>query len=64
MGPVIKRLSKDKTVEYYSSLLIKSDKKDRDCLNKDTKSIISIFAGRMSDKGVDPLPILKKHFIM
>ena len=29
-------------------------------LNKNTKSIISIFAGRMSDKGKDPLPIFKK----
>ena len=29
-------------------------------LNKNTKSIISIFAGRMADKGKDPIPILKK----
>jgi len=29
-------------------------------LNKKTKSIISIFAGRMADKGIDPLPILKE----
>ena len=29
-------------------------------LNKKTKSIISIFAGRMADKGRDPLPIFKK----
>ena len=29
-------------------------------LNKDTKSIISIFAGRMADKGKDPLPIFRK----
>ena len=28
-------------------------------LNKKTKSIISIFAGRMSDAGKDPLPIIK-----
>ena len=30
------------------------------CLNKKSKSIISIFAGRMADKGKDPLPIFKK----
>ena len=30
------------------------------CLNKKTKSIISIFAGRMADKGKDPMPIFKK----
>ena len=29
-------------------------------LNKKSKSIISIFAGRMSDKGKDPVPIFKK----
>ncbi len=29
-------------------------------LNKKTKSIISIFAGRMADKGKDPIPIFKK----
>ena len=30
------------------------------CLNKNSRSIISIFAGRMADKGKDPLPIFKK----
>ena len=29
-------------------------------LNKKTKSIISIFAGRMADSGKDPIPIFKK----
>ena len=29
-------------------------------LNKNTKSIISIFAGRMADVGKDPVPIFKK----
>ena len=29
-------------------------------LNKKTKSIISIFAGRMADKGKDPLPIFRR----
>ena len=32
----------------------------RNLINKKTKSIISIFAGRMADKGKDPLPIFKK----
>ena len=30
------------------------------CLDKKTKSIISIFAGRMADRGKDPVPIFKK----
>ena len=34
------------------------------CLNKKTKSIISIFAGRMGDKGKDPIPIFKKNISM
>ena len=34
------------------------------CLNKKTKSIISIFAGRMGDKGKDPIPIFKKSIAM
>ena len=29
-------------------------------LNKNTKSIISIFAGRMADVGKDPVPIFRK----
>ena len=29
-------------------------------MNKKTKTIISIFAGRMADRGKDPLPIFKK----
>jgi transaldolase len=34
------------------------------CLNKKTKSIISIFAGRMADQGKDPMPIFKKSISM
>ncbi len=33
-------------------------------LNKKTKSIISIFAGRMADKGKDPVPIFKKSILL
>ena len=35
-------------------------KKINNCLDNKTKSIISIFSGRMSDVGKDPMPILKK----
>ena len=61
MGPVIKELSKKgiklniTAVYTYEQTL-----KIFNCLNKKTKSIISIFAGRMADKGKDPLPIFKK----
>ena len=60
-GPVIKELSYkgiklNITAVYTFEQIQKIYKK----LNKKTKSIISIFAGRMADKGKDPLPIFKK----
>ena len=39
-------------------------KKVLKCLDKKTKCIISIFAGRMADKGKDPLPIFKKSILI
>ena len=61
MGKVIKELS-DKGIKLNVTAVYTYDqtKKIFNCLNKKTKSIISIFAGRMSDKGKDPLPIFKK----
>ena len=60
-GPLIKKLSNSGiklniTAIYSYEQTIKVIK----CLNKKSKSIISIFAGRMADKGKDPLPIFKK----
>mgnify|MGYP006107321573 CR=1 FL=1 len=65
MGPVIKELSKkgiklNITAVYTYEQTLKIFK----CLNKNTKSIISIFAGRMADKGKDPLPIFKKSIAL
>ena len=61
MGPVIKELS-DKGIKLNITAVYtyKQTKKIYENLNKKTKSIISIFAGRMADKGKDPLPIFKK----
>ena len=61
MGSVIKELSKkgiklNVTAVYTYEQTLRVFK----CLNSKTKSIISIFAGRMADKGKDPLPIFKK----
>ena len=61
MGQVIKELSRkgiklNITAVYTYEQTLKVFK----CLNKQTKSIISIFAGRMADKGKDPLPIFRK----
>ena len=65
MGSVIKELSnkgiKLNITAVYSYEQIKKIYKS---LNKKTKSIISIFAGRMADKGKDPLPIFKKSILL
>ena len=60
-GPVIKELS-DKGIKLNITAVytFEQTKKIFKKLNKKTKSIISIFAGRMADKGKDPLPIFKK----
>ena len=61
MGPVIKELS-DKGIKLNTTAVytFEQTKKIYKNLNKKTKAIISIFAGRMADKGKDPLPIFKK----
>ena len=60
-GRVIKELS-DKGIKLNITAVytFKQTEKIYKNLNKKTKSIISIFAGRMADKGKDPLPIFKK----
>ena len=60
-GPVIKELS-DKGIKLNITAVytFEQTKKIYKKLNKKTKSIISIFAGRMADKGKDPVPIFKK----
>jgi len=61
MGSVIKELSnKGIKLNITAVYTYEQIKKIYKCLNKKTKSIISIFAGRMADKGKDPLPIFKK----
>ena len=61
MGSVIKELS-DKGIKLNITAVytFEQTKKIYKNLNKKTKSIISIFAGRMADKGKDPLPIFKR----
>ena len=60
-GSVIKELS-DKGIKLNitSVYTFEQAQKIYKKLSKKTKSIISIFAGRMADKGKDPLPIFKK----
>ena len=70
--PVInsKRLYSGKVINILSKKGIKLNitavytvqqvKKILKSINKDSKTIISIFAGRMGDVGKDPIPIIKK----
>ena len=61
MGPVIKELSKKKIkLNITAVYTFNQVEKILRCLNKKTKTIISIFAGRMADTGKDPIPIFKK----
>ena len=65
MGPVIKELSKKGIkLNITAVYTYEQTKKIFKCLNKKTRSIISIFAGRMADKGKDPLPIFKKSIAL
>jgi len=61
MGYLIRELSsKNIKLNITAVYSFEQVKKVFKCLNKKSKSIISIFAGRMADKGKDPLPIFKK----
>jgi len=64
-GSVIKELS-DKGIKLNITAVytFEQTKKIYKKLNKNVKSIISIFAGRMADKGKDPLPIFKKSILL
>ena len=64
-GSVIKELS-DKGIKLNITAVytFEQTKTVYKRLNKKTKSIISIFAGRMADKGKDPLPIFKKGIFL
>tara|TARA_B100001123_G_scaffold98861_1_gene113934 strand:+ start:328 stop:1026 length:699 start_codon:yes stop_codon:yes gene_type:complete len=60
-GKVIKTLShKDIKLNITAVYTVRQVKKILKCINKNSKIIISIFSGRMSDVGKDPLPIIKE----
>ena len=61
MGSVIKELSSKKIKLNITAVYTYDQvKKVVKSLNKKSKTIISIFAGRMADNGKDPIPIFKK----
>ena len=65
MGKVIKKLNKNNIKLNITAVY--SSKQTRQILkqvNKKTKVIISIFAGRIADVGKDPIPEIKKSITM
>ncbi len=60
-GSVIKQLNQQKVkLNITAVYTAKQTKKILNKIDKKTKVIISIFAGRMSDAGKDPIPEIKK----
>ena len=60
-GQLIKKLNKKKIkLNITAVYTVIQVKKINRCLDGKTKSIISIFSGRMADVGKDPVPIVKK----
>ena len=65
MGKLIKELS-NLNIKLNITAVYKSEqtKKILKVLNKNSKAIISIFAGRSADVGKDPIPEFKKSILM
>ncbi|MGL3827271.1 transaldolase family protein [Candidatus Pelagibacter communis] len=65
MGRVIKELNnKDIKLNITAVYSAKQTEKILKVINKETKVIISIFAGRAGDAGKDPIPEFKKSIIL
>lgn len=60
-GPLVKRLS-EKGIALNVTAVMTLDQVQRitDALAADVRSIISVFAGRIADTGVDPVPMMAK----
>jgi len=58
-GPVIERLSKaGVSLNVTAVMSLDQVKRITDCLANETSAIISVFAGRIADTGIDPLPLM------
>lgn len=60
-GPLIERLSQAGVALNITAVMTLNQVENIvDCLALDARAIISVFAGRIADTGVDPLPIMAK----
>jgi transaldolase len=59
-GPLLKTLSSEGVVLNITALMtVKQVEEVAECLHPDTPAIISVFAGRVADTGIDPVPLMK-----
>jgi len=60
-APLVKKLSQDGLKLNVTAILtVEQVKIVEKVLSSDTPSIVSVFAGRIADTGVDPMPIMKE----
>lgn len=60
-GPLIRRLSQNGVqLNITAVMTLRQISAIADCLADETSAIISVFAGRIADTGVDPLPIMRE----
>jgi len=58
-GPIIERLSADGVVLNITAVFtLAQTRAIVECLHPETPAIVSIFAGRIADTGVDPVPLM------
>jgi transaldolase len=56
-APIVRRLSKDGVVLNVTAIMtVEQVREVAEALSPDTPAIVSVFAGRIADTGVDPIP--------
>lgn len=59
-GPIIKSLSRDGVkLNVTAVFTLEQVHEVAECLSRDTPAVISIFAGRIANAGVDPMPLMR-----
>jgi transaldolase len=60
-GPLIERLSRaGVAVNVTAVFTVDQVRRVTGCLSRETPAIVSVFAGRIADTGIDPLPIMSE----
>lgn len=60
-GPVLEALSKEGVILNVTAIMTPEQvEKVGACLRADVPAIISVFAGRVADTGVDPMPLMRE----